>query len=60
MAWMNLAKLLSHLRQRRIDPRDITVFVDDHIIDPRRRRPLSSDFMPEGEDDTDDDTDEED
>ncbi len=41
--WINLAKLYNLVRQRGVDPRGITVFVDDHVIDPRYRRPL-----PEG------------
>ena len=38
--WMNLHRLLALLRQRRIDPRDVTVFIDDHFVNPRYRRPL--------------------
>ena len=38
--WMNLAKLYNLVLQRRLDPRGIIVFVDDHVIDPRYRRPL--------------------
>ncbi len=37
--WMNLHKLLVILRQRGIDPRDVTVFIDDHVINPQYRRP---------------------
>jgi len=38
--WIKLHRLLTQLRQRRIDPRDITVFVDNHVINPRAQRPL--------------------
>jgi len=45
--WMNLHRLLTLLRQRRIDPRDVTVFIDNHVVDPRYRRPLPGDPTPE-------------
>ena len=41
--WITLHRLLPLLRQRGIDPRDVTVFVDNHVINPRYQRPL-----PEG------------
>jgi len=59
MPWINLARLLAQLRQRRIDPRDVTVFVDDHVVDPRYRRPLPGDSTPEETEDLYDDDSEE-
>ncbi len=59
MPWVNLSRLLENLRQRRINPRDITVFVDDELVDPRVRRPLSGNATPE-EDELSDDDEEED
>ena len=55
MPWVNLSRLLAHLRQRRIDPRNVTVYVDDDLLDPRYRRPLSGRSAPEDTDDLDDD-----
>ncbi len=60
MPWVNLARLVTNLRQRRIDPRDITVFVDDDFVDPRYRRPLAGRSTPEETDDSYDDDSEDD
>jgi len=51
MAWIKLHRLLAQLRQRRIDPRDVTVFVDDHIVDPRYRRSIPEDSTTEDDED---------
>ena len=40
MPWINLARLLAYLRRRRIDPRQVTVYLDDEV-DTGFRRPLS-------------------
>ena len=59
MAWIKLSRLLTQLRQRRIDPGDITVFVDDHVINPRAQRPLRGEStFEEGEDPYEDDAEE--
>ncbi|MFC2069127.1 hypothetical protein ACFLTP_09020 [Chloroflexota bacterium] len=47
MPWVNLSRLLANLRQRRLDPRDIAVFVDEGLVDPSYRRPLAGHLMPE-------------
>jgi len=47
MPWVNLSRLLAHLRQRQMNPREIAVFVDDHVVDPRSQRPLPGDSIPE-------------
>ena len=60
MPWLNLSRLLTNLRQRRIDPRDVTVFADDGLVDPRYRRPLAEHSTPEEIDDSDDNDFEED
>ena len=57
--WMNLHRLLTLLRQRRIDPRDVTVFVDDHVINPRHRRPFPEESTLEEDEDTSEDDSEE-
>jgi len=54
MPWLNLARLLSHLRQRRTDPRDVTVFVEDDVVDPRYRHPPSGNAIPEEDEGLDD------
>ena len=55
--WMNLNRLLTLLCQRGIDPRDVTVFIDDHIINPRHRRPLQEgSTFEEDEDMSEDDS----
>ena len=36
--WINLYRLLTNLRRRRIDPRDVTVYVDDELLDPGHQR----------------------
>lgn len=57
MAWMRLHRLLALLRQRRINPRDVTVFVDDHVIYPRYQRPLPDEStFDEDEDVSEDDS----
>ncbi|MFC1982745.1 hypothetical protein ACFLV5_03055 [Chloroflexota bacterium] len=60
MAWVKLNRLLALLRQRRIDPRGITIFVDDHLINPRYRRPFQDDADFEEDDELSDDESEED
>jgi hypothetical protein len=40
MPWVNLSRLLNNLRRRRIHPRDVTVYVDDELLDPGYRRQL--------------------
>ncbi|MFC2032431.1 hypothetical protein ACFLUS_03590 [Chloroflexota bacterium] len=51
--WIKLSRLLTLLllRQRGIDPRDVTVFVDDHVIHPRSQRPLREESTFEEEED---------
>jgi len=39
--WINLSRLLTNLRNRRIHPRDVMVFVDDHLVKPRYEHPHS-------------------
>ncbi|MFC2066781.1 hypothetical protein ACFLUO_07005 [Chloroflexota bacterium] len=56
--WIKLSRLLALLRQRGIDPRDVTVFVDDHVINPRYRRPLPDASSFEEEDMSEDDSEE--
>ncbi len=58
--WVNLARLLTLLRQRRIDLRGIIVFVDDNLVDPRYRRPPAGNSTPEEVDEGCDDDGEED
>jgi len=53
--WITLHRLLTLLRQRRIDPRDITVFVDDHVINPRYQRPLPEESTFEEDEDMSED-----
>ncbi len=53
--WITLHRLLVLLRQRRIDPRDITVFIDDHVINPRYRRPLPEESTFEEDEDLSED-----
>ena len=60
MAWIRLHKLLVLLRQRRIDLRDITVFVDDHVINPQYRRQLQEESSFEEDEDLYEDDSEED
>lgn len=52
MPWMNLNKLLVQLRQRQIDPQHITIFIDDHIVDPRYQRSLTVEVNPEDTEDS--------
>jgi len=40
MAWIRLHRLLALLNQRGINFSDVTVFVDDHVINPRYQQPL--------------------
>ena len=57
--WIKLHKLIALLRQRGIDPRDVTVFIDDHVINPRYRRPLPEEStLEEDEDISEDDSEE--
>jgi len=57
--WIKLSRLLALLRQRSIDPRGITVFVDDHVINPRAQRPLRGEStFEEDEDPYEDDAEE--
>ncbi len=60
MPWVNLYRLLSNLRQRRVDPRDVAVFVDGHVIDLRYQRPLSEESKFEEDEDLSEDDSEED
>ncbi len=60
MPWVNLSRLLAHLRQRRIPLRDVTVFVDGELVDPRYRRPLAGYSTPVETDDSNDDDDDDD
>ena len=57
--WRNLHRLLALLRQRGIDPRDVTVFIDDHLINPRYRRPLPEESTLEEDEDLYEDNSEE-
>ena len=56
--WITLHRLLALLRQRGIDSRDVTVFVGDHVINPRYRRPLQEESTFEEEDMSEDEPDE--
>ncbi len=57
--WMNLHRLLVLLDQRQIATRNVTVFVDDHVIKPRYQRPLPEEAtFEEGEDMPEDDSEE--
>ena len=59
MAWIKLHRLLALLRERRIDPRDVTIFVGDHVINPRSQRPLREEStFEEDEDPYEDDAEE--
>ena len=60
MAWIKLHRLLALLRQRRIDPRDVTVFIDDHVINPRYQLPFPGDSTHEETEDLYEDDSEED
>jgi len=60
MAWINLHRLNSLLRQRGIGDRRVTVFIDDHVINPRYRRPLPEEATSENDDDMPEDDSEED
>ena len=57
--WIKLHRLLALLRQRRIDLRDVTVFVDYHVINPRYRRPLPEESTFEEDEDMSEDDSEE-
>jgi hypothetical protein len=43
MAWMRLDRLLIQLRRRGIDLRDVTVFVDNFVINPHYQHPRTED-----------------
>ena len=58
MAWINLHHLNSLLRQRGIKDRRVTVFVDDHVINPRYQRPLPEEATSEDNDMPEDDSEE--
>ena len=57
--WIKLHRLIALLRQRQIDLRDVTVFVDYHVINPRFRHRLPEDStFGEDEDTSEDEPDE--
>ena len=57
--WIRLNRLLALLRQRGIDPRDVTIFIDNHVINPRYRRPLPEESTLEEDEDLYEDNSEE-
>ena len=60
MPWVNLSRFLINLQQRRIPLRDVIVFVDGELVDPRYRRPPVGHSATEETDDSYDDDFEED
>jgi len=59
MPWLSLETLLSISRRRRIDPRSITVFVEEEVINPRPRNLLRERFEPDRDAEYDDQYDDE-
>ena len=57
MPWLSLATLLSVSRRRRIDPRDIAVYVDEEAINPRSRNSQVERFEPDQDTGDDDQSD---
>jgi hypothetical protein len=54
MPWMNLSTLLVQLHQRGINPQLVTVFIDDHVVNPEYQRPSEQDLTSEETEDMDD------
>jgi len=60
MAWIRLHRLLALLNQRGINFSDVTVFVDDHVINPRCRHPFPEERPSEDDEELYEDYSEED
>ena len=40
MPWVNLATLLSNLRHNGVEPRDITVYLEDEVVGTQPQAPI--------------------
>ena len=60
MPWINMQRLIANLNRRRISLADITVFVDNELLDPGYQRQQRSHSPYEGEEPEYDENEEED